>query len=1146
MSGNALLDQLLRGVQDPPPVQSSQSDRDSLTDSGSNVLSQSPRRANKTASAADLLATLIGGGSGSRPQSVAEPDRGLTRSIPDTTSYSRDSNQLLASLVQQTQQHRIVADTAAQVPLPLSPAPAVASRGSTPVAARPFFAQANPFDDLDAAIQRNRSATAPIAGALDNIGDRPTSSSLFLPAEKAHVDDGSLVIKESSPALPVLQENTHSTASTSMGHRALLYVTAPGVATAKLPPMSHMSFTLPSNFGSASRLDPEHVQKVHAVELPHDMLDRSMSATTPRYIVWPAHLAGGGAAFVLRDKLAPRSHGSDNSQTMHATGLQPRIINLSFASPNSGDEDNVLMATDAENNVTFWHITAHDKVDKVLEVAGPSDINHKTRGKWSPDGSNFALSITSRIYVFGTDDIVEAAGDVVKRSKLHSEHRHPQCLCICKAEKAVKDFAFSPDAQVLVSVDKAGAIRLWQLDHSDELLLPTATLQLTDKALLSVEFVGARHIVCGGQYNEYVQLVDLEAGQVAQELHMPVFTGNRTTTSRLHADLDLTTLFINDEGSNAIFAFVLDLPDTDNRTLQHVQGLLDSGRQGSTSGTFGAVALLRSTSDETRPESKLLSFTTSLDGGALEVVVVSSNAISSFCMVAASLHELNQKAPLLSALDLSAKQINAKADVPAAQSAPVLPNASTQSVAEPEAPKSNNIPRAGKGELPAEMTTQQPTPARTPSNKRDRRIESSGPPASSPYTTEPRTAEIAARIEANIKSTLTAELQKNASQAKEFVESLQAKSDTRHESILKLVSSTLSTNTTKVLKSAVHDSIEQHVLPQVSEHIDKSVQSQLARTLPNSLKQTLTAQLPDAISGAVIKGLSSSTIPEQIEATVRRVVKEENAVTVRSTEDKMAEALVRLGEQIAQRQQADAAKIAALTSTVAELRSVLEGVVGEVSSLRATLATSQRAQAQPVESASPAFMRSLAHPAPAQPLYPSSLSAQPSYLESPSASASASQSAGYRTVSNGPGVDLARYRELIVDFVVKSQSGSRDADASRFVHSFLSWQPTEDLRQDILASMRGDQISLFSFVHALASALQDEHGPVRLDWIVAAVGELKAQSDPRVPAVQVLSLVERALGNYAVSSQASQIGTRAFAQHAYRLVDSKLHQLQRG
>lgn len=94
--------------------------------------------------------------------------------------------------------------------------------------------------------------------------------------------------------------------------------------------------------------------------------------------------------------------------------------------------------------------------------------------------------------------------------------------------------------------------------------------------------------------------------------------------------------------------------------------------------------------------------------------------------------------------------------------------------------------------------------------------------------------------------------------------------DDRHESILKVVSSTLTTNVGKLLEQTVRASIEKSVLPIITSTVKESVDEQLA-TLLTPLEKTVAKEVRSTVDKALIrilKGNDNSKLIDTISETV--------------------------------------------------------------------------------------------------------------------------------------------------------------------------------------------------------------------------------------------------------------------------------------
>lgn len=84
---------------------------------------------------------------------------------------------------------------------------------------------------------------------------------------------------------------------------------------------------------------------------------------------------------------------------------------------------------------------------------------------------------------------------------------------------------------------------------------------------------------------------------------------------------------------------------------------------------------------------------------------------------------------------------------------------------------------------------------------------------------------------------------------------LTSAADDRHESILKVVSSTLTTNVGKLLEQTVRTSIEKSILPAISTIVKKSIDQQVTKALIEPLQKSIPKELRSSVNDGINKAL---------------------------------------------------------------------------------------------------------------------------------------------------------------------------------------------------------------------------------------------------------------------------------------------------
>jgi len=96
--------------------------------------------------------------------------------------------------------------------------------------------------------------------------------------------------------------------------------------------------------------------------------------------------------------------------------------------------------------------------------------------------------------------------------------------------------------------------------------------------------------------------------------------------------------------------------------------------------------------------------------------------------------------------------------------------------------------------------------------------------------------------------------------------------DDRHESILRVVSSTLTTNVGKLLEQTVRTTVEKSILPAINSTVKKSIDQQFAKTLATPLEKILPKELRTAVNDAVQKTLFDNDGGVKFSETISKAV----------------------------------------------------------------------------------------------------------------------------------------------------------------------------------------------------------------------------------------------------------------------------------
>jgi hypothetical protein len=106
----------------------------------------------------------------------------------------------------------------------------------------------------------------------------------------------------------------------------------------------------------------------------------------------------------------------------------------------------------------------------------------------------------------------------------------------------------------------------------------------------------------------------------------------------------------------------------------------------------------------------------------------------------------------------------------------------------------------------------------------------------------------------------------------DYQNDLSSAADERHEAILKVVASTLTSNVGKVLEQVVRTTIEKSVLPAINSNVKKSMDQQLAKTLSSQIEKNLPKELRSSVSESVQRSLLENDGASKLSDTISKAV----------------------------------------------------------------------------------------------------------------------------------------------------------------------------------------------------------------------------------------------------------------------------------
>ncbi|KAF2280332.1 uncharacterized protein EI97DRAFT_119556 [Westerdykella ornata] len=320
-----------------------------------------------------------------------------------------------------------------------------------------------------------------------------------------------------------------------------------------LPMQPWVSITLENLPQRRATLDAAVIMDIARLKKGFDQIDRSLVAASKNFIVY-ALVTKGGFRIIRQDDGRFRQFFESHNE---------RIFNISICTPANDSPDAVESILGiGVNGSVFWTSldpTREDHFSDYLDTHGivlpPSPTQDdntsggqlKTRAKPSSRHPEyFAVGRGKSIHIIWP----KVAAEYVRgRGICQTDKYLKERSLRIHTGKAGKDFAFSEDDTVIVSLDKAGRMRFWdirplthpelglpatpprQIQVSETLLefhttspaaksWPTSVF-FFDKLAPSTRGIALRYCMVGMKQNHTFQLWDLGLGKAVQEINLP-------------------------------------------------------------------------------------------------------------------------------------------------------------------------------------------------------------------------------------------------------------------------------------------------------------------------------------------------------------------------------------------------------------------------------------------------------------------------------------------------------------------------------------------------------------------------------------------------------------------------------------------------
>lgn len=323
----------------------------------------------------------------------------------------------------------------------------------------------------------------------------------------------------------------------------------------QFPMRPFVSIDLIQNNPATLRIRDDSVVNIARFKKDFDQADRVLGTATNEYIVYGMP-KNGGVRIIQQD--------NGNASLIYSK-TQDRIFNVGISSAHPGSPlrgTQTVIATGVSGTV-YWTAIARpgqeltqDDMEKQGLIIPPlpnqldftSGGQLKTRAKKSSRHPEFfAIGRGKSIYIVLTAH-AQKSSLVNKDAVLNTDKYFAERNLKVTTGKAGKDFTFSEDDSTIVTLDKAGKLRIWDVReltdeanagasmitpievkapmlsfstaHSTEKSWPTSVL-FVDKLRPYTKGIALRYIIVGMKQNHTLQLWDLCLGKAVQELSFP-------------------------------------------------------------------------------------------------------------------------------------------------------------------------------------------------------------------------------------------------------------------------------------------------------------------------------------------------------------------------------------------------------------------------------------------------------------------------------------------------------------------------------------------------------------------------------------------------------------------------------------------------
>ena len=398
----------------------------------------------------------------------------------------------------------------------------------------------------------------------DATAQQKSSKSTMSSGEKAGVDKTTAKTDESTIKKEAADDNVESSWESAEEEEAEKDANA-AVEVYNFPMKPFVQIQIKSTRAPHQIQHGQDVIKVTKSKKEFDQMDRCLASATQHHIAYGQSRSKKSPSLGLR---IIRQDNGLHKEVFH--NVDERVFNVQFCSAADASNDVETVLGTGVNGSVFWASLAKSRGDLFMdddveksgfymppiqtaeEIATGSPV--KTRAKMSSRHPEyFAIARGKQIHIIAPDAVVDKRYCNSKTRKTISDWYHQEHSLKILTGKAGKDFCFSEDDTVIVSLDKSGRFKFWDIreltrracdiniDKHDpiELTEPIwslnaaasgsrpeekpsmSSIMFLDKERPVSKGIALRYVLIGFKQNHILQLWDLGLGKAVQEIRLP-------------------------------------------------------------------------------------------------------------------------------------------------------------------------------------------------------------------------------------------------------------------------------------------------------------------------------------------------------------------------------------------------------------------------------------------------------------------------------------------------------------------------------------------------------------------------------------------------------------------------------------------------